>query len=143
MQDVCKKLTKIIKANENFIIMTHSHPDLDAIGSSLGMYKIIKSFGKNCKIVKGVAGSNNAVNKALKMLSTEENIEWISKKEALETITEDTVLIILDTLKKELVESPALIDKTNNIILLSARCPYRTFLCAFIYNLFLSSQINK
>jgi len=43
-------LTKEIKEHDNIIIMAHKGMDLDAYGSSLCLYEIIKSFEKNIKI---------------------------------------------------------------------------------------------
>lgn len=46
-----KKLLKIIQENEKFIITTHANPDGDAVGSVLGFYSLLKSFGKEPVII--------------------------------------------------------------------------------------------
>ena len=43
MNSLFEKLKKIIEDNDKFIIMSHRKPDLDAIGSSFGIYEIINN----------------------------------------------------------------------------------------------------
>lgn len=40
-----------IKKAEKIVILTHEHPDGDAIGSSLAMYHALKAFGKNPDVI--------------------------------------------------------------------------------------------
>ncbi len=40
-----------IKKAEKIVILTHEHPDGDAIGSSLAMYHALRAFGKNPDVV--------------------------------------------------------------------------------------------
>ena len=51
MNNFFKKLDKEIKNHKNIIIMGHKNPDLDCIGSSLGLYKAIE---KNVYIFKRI-----------------------------------------------------------------------------------------
>ena len=46
MKELFKKLNKIFNEYENFIIMGHIDPDLDSLGSSLGLAKILKKKNK-------------------------------------------------------------------------------------------------
>ena len=49
MTDFFKKLDEQIKQHDNVIIIGHQNPDLDCIGSSLGLYYSIE---KECYIYK-------------------------------------------------------------------------------------------
>ena len=46
MEKLFEKLNEIIREYDNFIIMGHKDPDLDSLGSSLGLCEIIESFNK-------------------------------------------------------------------------------------------------
>ena len=46
METLFEKLNEIIKEYDSFIVMGHKDPDLDSLGSSLGLCEIIESFGK-------------------------------------------------------------------------------------------------
>ena len=45
--DKRKSLTKRLKKAKNIFIMAHKDLDLDALGSSIGMYVILKNKKKN------------------------------------------------------------------------------------------------
>ena len=40
-------LEELIKDSNNIMIMGHINPDIDSIGSSLGLYRLIKTLGKD------------------------------------------------------------------------------------------------
>ncbi len=46
-----EKISEIIKAKNNFYILTHIHPDGDAIGSAYALAKAIQKMGKNAKVL--------------------------------------------------------------------------------------------
>ena len=115
---VAHALEELIKENEQVLIMGHINPDIDAIGSALGIYKLAKELGKDTYIVANTEG------KALQDLnySIEEqeiyNGVIINKEIADEKITDKTLLIIVDTHKASYVEAPELIEKTNQIAII-------------------------
>lgn len=119
METIFNKLTKLIKENDEIYIMTHSNPDYDGMGSAIALQQIINKFKKKSYIIKNAKDTDKSLSKAYKYLK-DNNIEhnFITKSEALNNIKEDSLLIILDTHKKQLLEIPNLIDKTSNIIVL-------------------------
>ena len=50
MEYLFNKLNEIINEYDNFIIMGHKNPDLDSLGSSLGLCEVIESFDKKAYI---------------------------------------------------------------------------------------------
>ena len=46
METLFEKLNEIINEYDSFIIMGHKDPDLDSLGSALGLCEIIESFGR-------------------------------------------------------------------------------------------------
>ena len=115
---VAHALEELIKENDQVLIMGHINPDIDAIGSALGIYKLAKELGKDAYIVANTEG------KALQDLnySIEEQEIYkgviINKEIADEKITDKTLLIIVDTHKASYVEAPELIEKTNQIAII-------------------------
>ena len=115
---VAHALEELIKENDQVLIMGHINPDIDAIGSALGIYQLAKELGKDAYIVANTEG------KALQDLnySIEEQEIYkgviINKEIADEKITDKTLLIIVDTHKASYVEAPELIEKTNQIAII-------------------------
>jgi len=119
MEKIFNKLTELIKNNDEIYIMTHYNPDFDGMGSAIALQQIINKFKKKSYIIKNVKDQDKSLNKAYKYL-IDEGIEhcFINKTEALNNIKEDSVLIVLDTHKKQLLEIPGLVDKTDNVVVL-------------------------
>lgn len=119
MEQIFNKLTELIKTYDDIYIMTHYNPDYDGMGSAIALQQVINKFKKKSYIVKNVRDTDKSLNKAYKYME-EKNIEhyFISKTDALNNINENSLLIILDTHKKQLVELPNLIDKTDNVVVL-------------------------
>ncbi|MDE5830814.1 MAG: DHH family phosphoesterase, partial [Clostridia bacterium] len=115
---VATALEELIEEAPNIAIMGHSNGDIDSMGSSLGIYRIVKSLGKTAKIV------NNTYGMTLKdfIEAVEQEEEYkdviIDKSQALNIVTSDTLLIIVDTHKKSYVEVPELLTKTNKIVVI-------------------------
>ncbi len=119
MEQVFKKLTELIKNNDEIFLMTHSNPDFDGMGSAIALQQIINKFNKTSYIVRNYKDNDHSLAKAYQYME-DEHIKhcFIGKTEALEAIKEDSLLIILDTQKEQLVEQPQLLKKTNNVIVL-------------------------
>ena len=113
---VAHALEELIEDAENVIIMGHQNADIDSMGSSLGLYRFAKTLKEDVYIVNNI--KNLAIDSFIEALNEQAEYEdvIIDKSEALSKISEDTLLIITDTHKKNFVEVPELLDKTENIV---------------------------
>lgn len=114
---VSHALEELITEAKDVIIMGHSNPDIDCIGSGIGIYKLAKELGKEAWIVCDNYGiSLENFMDSLKQEPEYENV-MIEKSDAISKISADTLLIILDTHKKNYVEVPELLEKTQKIVI--------------------------
>ena len=115
---VSHALDELIKESKEVIIMGHSNPDIDAMGAAIGVYRIAKSLGKEAYIVCETAGST--LQNFLNDLNSQEEYEGvlINKEECLERISEETLLVVVDTHKINYVEEPELLNKTEKIVVI-------------------------
>ena len=119
MEQIFKTLTQLIKNNDNIFIMTHQNPDFDGMGSAIGLQQIIHSFKKNSYIILNNKEKNKSLAKSYKLLEEKAiYFNYIYKTKTFNMINENTLLIILDTHKKNMTEVPELIDKTNNVVII-------------------------
>ena len=111
-------LEELILESDNVMIMGHTNGDIDSMGSSLGIYRLAKTLGKNAYIVNNTFGLT--LDKFISDLEKEEEYKevLINKNEALSKITKDTLLIIVDTNKKTYTEVPELLEKTEKIVVI-------------------------
>ena len=115
---VAHALEDLIKEAKNVYIMGHSNPDIDAMGSALGVYRIAKSIGKETYIVTTAEGLT-LHNFMLDISKQEEYKEvFIDKEIALDEIDKESLLIVVDTHKKNIVEAPELFDKTDKVVII-------------------------
>ena len=115
---VSHALKELMTEADNVLLMGHSHGDMDSIGSSLGLYRLAKTLGKEAKIVNETTGIglSNFLTEAKKH---DEYVDcFVTKQEALDAVKQNTLLIITDTHKKSYVEVPELLEKVNKIVVI-------------------------
>ena len=117
METLFEKLNEYIKEYDSFIIMGHRDPDLDSLGSSLGLCEIIESFNKKAYLFlddKHLEEYNSNINQAVKKM--EKTIICVDER-SYRKIEGRTLLIITDVHTQERLEYPKLIDKFDVIVL--------------------------
>lgn len=114
-----KQLRKSFRKAKNIFIMAHKNLDLDALGSSIGMYIILKNQKKNCYLVIDDKEHELGVKKILQEL--EGCLKIINSTEVEKKLHENqkkNLLLILDTNKKELVQSDKILPLFKNKIVI-------------------------
>lgn len=113
------KIKKSIKKSKTIFLMAHKNLDLDALGSSIGLYTIIKKRKKKCYIIIDDKRHEKGVEKVLMELEGYINIiksSDIEQKMCPEN--EKNLLIVLDTNKIELVQNKEILPKFKNKIVI-------------------------
>ena len=115
---VARALEQVMGEASNVLIMGHTNADIDSLGSALGIYSLAKSLEKEVYVVNNTIGLSvdNFVG-AINEDAQYKNV-LINKQEALNKITSDSLLVIVDTHKKTYVEVPELLEKTNKIAII-------------------------
>ena len=115
---VSQALTQLIRESDNVLIMGHSNSDMDAIGSSMGIYRLAKTLGKDTKIVNETIGPG--ISQFIEMADKDEEYHgvFINNNEGLELVNPGTLLVIVDTNKKGYVNSPAILEKVQRIVVI-------------------------
>ncbi len=106
---VAHVLMQLVKSSDRVLIMGHSRPDMDSIGSAIGMYTFAKSAGKPADIILNDVGQAIDViyGAALKAGS----YSFISSEKALQLVTSDTLVILVDTHIPQITECPEIFEK--------------------------------
>lgn len=117
-RSVANALEELMLESENVIIMGHTNCDIDSLGSSLGIYRFAKTIGKEAFIVNGNTGIGveNFVDYAKRDEEYAKII--IGKEEALELITSNSLLVMVDTHKKNYSDVPELVDIAGKIVII-------------------------
>lgn len=112
---VSQALEELVNSSSNVLIMGHTNSDIDAIGSAMGVYRFVKAIGKDAYIVNETTGTSlDTFIQDLKDIEDYQGV-LVDKNTALSKISSDSLLIVVDTDKKNYVEVPELLTKTDKI----------------------------
>ena len=115
---VARALEQMISESPNVIVMGHTNADIDSMGSALGIYSLARSLNKETYILNNTVGLS--VDNFIDALKEDEQYKnvLLNKTEAINKISKDTLLVIVDTHKKNYVEVPELLEKTDKIVII-------------------------
>lgn len=114
-----RQISKMIRKSKNIFLMSHKGLDLDALGSCIGMYNILRGKKKNCYIIIDETNHELGVEKVLRELDGCLNIiKGEDVKEKLNKRVKKNLLIILDTNKKELVQNESVLNEFDNKLII-------------------------
>jgi len=112
-------LKELVDKASNVLIMGHINTDTDAFGSMIAMLQMIRSHHpEKAKIVFDETRVDQTVLKISRILTSVEPdmYEYLATtNEALRTINENTLLIVLDTQSPRIISSPEVFEKIKNI----------------------------
>ena len=117
MKQTFEKLNEIIKEYDSFIVMGHKDPDLDSLGSCLGLIEVIESFGKKAYLFlndKHLENYNTNINQAFNKM--EKDVICVNER-SYKKIEGKTLLIITDVHIEERLEYPKLVELFDTVVL--------------------------
>ena len=117
MTELFYKLNRLIDEYDSFIVMGHKDPDLDSLGSALGLCEIIESFNKNAYLFldyKHLEEYNSNINQAFNKM--DKNIKCVNEK-TYKKIEGKTLLIVTDVHTQDRLEYPKLCEIFDTIVL--------------------------
>lgn len=112
-------LREIIDGKDNVIVMGHSRSDMDSLGASIGIYRAAKYLNKKCNIV--INEVTSSIRTMLREFTNSEFYEEgtvVNSTEAINLVTGNTVLIVVDTNKPSITECPELLKTCRTIVVL-------------------------
>lgn len=117
---ISEALQEQIKQAPTTYIMGHQYPDMDSIGSSLGVARIAMMLEKDCKVIIDQNKVGKDIEKLLEEINkykeTYENI--ISPEDAFNTIEPDDLVVMVDHHKPSMSLAPNLNEKVKNLVII-------------------------
>lgn len=112
-------LKQLIDGASDVFIMGHKNPDMDAIGSGIGVLRAVLNRGKKGRII--LNKSNPSIENLLTRMKEEEPESYemiVSSEYALNNITPRSLVILVDNHKPSFTECPELLDKTTQVVII-------------------------
>lgn len=106
--------------SDQVMIMGHMNPDMDSIGSAIGVLKLAELNNKDAYIILESHYTSYDVQKLMEEIKEHDRLwdKFISPQEAMEQITSNTLLVVVDTHKPSLVIEPRLLDRSDRVIVI-------------------------
>lgn len=111
-------LLDLIKESSNVFIMGHHNPDMDCMGSAIGLYSVIRSIGKECYIV--LDEPHDAINYVVDRYKEDKNYvnTFIGSKMVKGYSNKNSLLILLDVHNESYVLSMDVVKCLNRIVII-------------------------
>ncbi|QHZ44919.1 DHH family phosphoesterase [Bacillus sp. NSP9.1] len=113
-------LKEIVSESSNVIIMGHQFPDMDSIGSAIGILKVAQANGKDGFVVIDPGQIGASVQRLIEEIKKYEVLwsRFITPEEALEIANDDTLLVVVDTHRPSFVIEERLVNKIENVVVI-------------------------
>ena len=109
---------ELLENKDKVIIMGHKMLDMDAFGAAIGIWRIATHLNKKAYILR--SDVNPSVRPMMEKFKAPEYPEdlFISEEKALNSLTNDSLLVVVDVNRSSITEGPSLLKKAKNIVVL-------------------------
>ncbi|MBT2733004.1 DHH family phosphoesterase [Carnobacterium sp. ISL-102] len=117
---ISQALQELIKQSDQIFIMGHKYPDLDAIGSSLGIRRIAEMNNKEAWIIVNPEEFSKDISKLMKEVEKDNQISRyiITPSVAEQMITVNSLVVLVDFHRPSMGIAPDLISRTNKVVVI-------------------------
>lgn len=117
---VSQALVELFKGVDHVFVQGHRNPDLDAIGSAIGIVKIARIHGVKTSVVLDVDHVNYDVGRLIAKMQAAgiDKDVFISPKDALEAATDESLLVLTDHSKYSITYDPELYKRLKNRLII-------------------------
>jgi len=111
-------LKQLIEQSDNVIVMGHEMPDLDCMGSALGIYRCCRGLNKEVNIVLDKVNAGIANLWAELKEDTEYENVFIGPQDALQECGKNTLLVVVDVHRPAFTGQKQLVDRAEKIAII-------------------------
>ena len=116
---IANQLIQAVETADRVYIMGHRFSDLDSVGSSVGLAYAIRNLGRRAEVVvDSLASLSTQLINRIKAADDPKNPIFIMPDHAVDSITDDSLLIITDTHNPVTLESAELYAKAKQVVII-------------------------
>ena len=117
---VSQALKDLMEEASDIIVMGHQFPDMDAIGGCLGIRRIANMNQKKAWIVTNENQYSHDIHKLMDVIQEQKTLreDIITPEEALEKLTPNTLVILVDVSRPVIAASPEVLEQANKIVVI-------------------------
>lgn len=115
---VSQAVSELFKDADCVFVVGHQQPDMDSIGSGIGMVKLARLNGVQANFVLDTEKTNYDVSRLIDRMNQEDDTDiFINPKIALDQVTDKSVLVMVDHSKYSITYAKELYDRLKNRII--------------------------
>lgn len=114
---VAAALSELLDSCSNVLIMGHRFADLDCLGAAVGLYQPIQQMGKPVKIILN-SRANMVKQLHTRLIEQGYDTAFIEPEVALDYVSEETLLIVVDVHTPHFIEAPEVYKKCKNVVVI-------------------------
>ncbi|MFC6647667.1 DHH family phosphoesterase [Paenibacillus rhizoplanae] len=113
---IAHALRDLMQESDRVLIMGHRIPDIDAVGAAIGLLKAAQMYNVEASIV--METPNPSITRMMEEIRKDEPLykTFITTEQALQVMTEHTLLIVVDTHKASMTMEPRLVQYASRIV---------------------------
>lgn len=116
---IANQLIQLVENSDRVYIMGHKFSDLDSVGSSVGLGCAVRNLGYTAHVVVDrLASLSTQLIDRIKAGEDSKNSLFMSPSDAVNSITDDSLLIITDTHNPLMLESVELHQKAKQVVII-------------------------
>ena len=112
-------LKELLSANDKLLVMGHNNGDADSLGSSIGIWKIARSYGKKAHVV--LNGTNKSLEPMYRLFVDNPDYPedmFISGDKAIGFVDRTTLVVVVDVNRPSYTEEPRLLQHASNVVVI-------------------------
>lgn len=133
---VASALAELISGSDNVIFMGHASADFDCFGAAVGLQRAVRVLGKTPFIIHD--DISPAIDNMYAVLEKTEEYRgmFVNGAEASERVSDNTLLVVLDTHRPVMLPCPELLDRIAKVVLIDHHRRSTEFIspCSLVYH---------
>lgn len=117
---ISQALQELITQSDQVFVMGHRYPDMDVIGSSLGVMRIAEMNDRNAYVVVEPGKMSPDVERLMTEIEEYPNVikNIVTPQVANENITNKSLLVVVDTHKPSMVMNRELLESASHVVVI-------------------------
>lgn len=113
---IAHALRDLMQESDRVLILGHRTPDIDAVGAAIGLLKAAQMYNVEVNIV--METPNPSIISMMEQIRKDEELykTFITTEQSLQMMTENTLLIVVDTHKASMTMEPRLVQYASRIV---------------------------
>ena len=114
---IAQALKELIDESNNVVIMGHKNMDADSLGAAMGVYCLAHAHNKEANIVFNGGITVNDLYDRIQAIEQYDGV-LINGNEAASKVSENTLVVVVDTHKADYVDAPQVLVRANKVVVI-------------------------